>query len=182
MSGIEALALLGAISGILSITDVTVRVLTTLKDHGDSAKELPTALDDIHTTLPVVAETLKRLRDQVEQQLVDEGACKVLLPLCTSIENKCTQLKVTFDKVLINQDHSRPERLWRTVRSIGKEKEVEITAVALQRYATHLTHFQVTIAASTSQRGQEQTHLHAIAGDIERSLQSLRLHESAEGK
>ncbi|KAK7177915.1 hypothetical protein PSPO01_16039 [Paraphaeosphaeria sporulosa] len=102
MSGAEALAVLGAISAVISIIGATKQVYDTASDQNGLRQEA-------------------MMKDNV-----DEGSCKAMKPIIAACGDKAGALQKIFNRALPNPTASRAERYWNAVKTSGKGDRVEL--------------------------------------------------------
>lgn len=120
MSGAEIGAVIGLISGIISIIDATKKVYDAAKDkHG-----LHTAFRDVASKLPLVHDTLKSANTSLRRSDL-ETTPESFKTISESCKFKADQLHGVFQKVMPQEGESRLERYYKAVRAIGKGGRVE---------------------------------------------------------
>ncbi|KAL4898836.1 hypothetical protein BDW74DRAFT_184337 [Aspergillus multicolor] len=113
MSGVEVI---GIVSGILTIIDATKRVW----DAAHSATHLLAAFREVAARLPLVHDTLTRIKDDRPDKQPD--GMKDVIQSC---EERAKQLKEIFEKVVPGEHASWSDRYFRAVRALGKGTRVE---------------------------------------------------------
>lgn len=146
MSGAESLAILSITANVIAVASFTVKVLNVAKGFGNDVRELPGFLGAAATVLPVISTTFARTQRHIESGHFDEDACSALVPLYRQAKEKLGQLEAIFKHAVPEIDESRPERVWKAMKTIRKEKEIKEIVEALGRIATHCTHFLVSVA------------------------------------
>ncbi|MDI1490032.1 MAG: hypothetical protein OHK93_001231 [Ramalina farinacea] len=169
MSGAESLAILSITANVIAVASFTVKVLNVAKGFGNDVRELPGFLGAAATVLPVISTTFARTQRHIESGHFDEDACSALVPLYRQAKEKLGQLEAIFKHAVPEIDESRPERVWKAMKTIRKEKEIKEIVEALGRIATHCTHFLV---------GE---NLDPTKSFIERSALSSKLRDSLRG-
>ena len=121
MSGVEAIAILGVISSIISIVDGTKKVY----DAATNAQGLPEAFRTIAGRLPIVENILDSAKKRIEQGNVDEDSCKGVKDVVEACEKKATRLDTLFKKAIPKDGAWAGERYYKAVKRLGKGNEVE---------------------------------------------------------
>lgn len=167
MSGAESLAILSITANVIAVANFSVRVLNVAKGFGNDVRELPGFLGAAATVLPLISITFARTQRQIESGHLDEDAYRALVPLYRQAKEKLGQLEAIFKKAVPQIDESKPERVWKAIKTIRKEKDIKEIVEALSQIATHSTHFLVSVAPTS-----------ATLNDLEKCLVSLSLSKS----
>jgi hypothetical protein len=122
MSGAEALAVLGAISAVISIIDATKQVYDAASDQ----KGLPSAFVEVAGRLPIVQNILRAAEDAIRKDNVNEESCKAMKTIIAACRDKAGALEQIFSRVLPDSTASRAERYWKAVKTVGKGDRVEL--------------------------------------------------------
>ena len=99
--------------------------------------------------------------------IFDAEACSALLPLYRRAKEQLGQLEAIFKKAVPEIDKSKPERVWKAIKTIRKEKEIKEIVEALGQIATHSTHFLVSVAPTS-----------ATSNDLEKRIAPLSLSQN----
>jgi hypothetical protein len=116
MSGVEAIAVIGLISSVVTIVQEIKQVYDTAND----VTGLPEAFREVAKNLPLVEDTLQLVKDSV-----DGKTCTVINPVIKTCEVKTGSLKKLFDEVVPKEGAKRMERYEKALRSLGKGSRVE---------------------------------------------------------
>lgn len=130
MSGVEAIAVLGAIDACIGITDTILKIGRAVHDaHG-----LPPKLRDLFDRLPEIEEVLQKARDTYDNDQVALEKNAVALPLFKQCEEALTELRNIIYKACPNDDKDRKSRLWRGAKTVffGRESKVQPLLVTIQ--------------------------------------------------
>jgi hypothetical protein len=122
MSGVEAVAVLGVISSIISILDGARQVYDAATDvHG-----LPEAFREIAGRLPIVTNILGLAKQHIDTGNVSEASCQGVKRVVEACEKKAEKLDELFHKALPADGASGLKRYYKAVKSYGRGNEVEI--------------------------------------------------------
>ena len=143
MSGAEALAVIGMIANIVQLVDFSSRAISRVREYGAEAQDIPKTLRDIHTNLPLIAKSLDETGTRVKSGQVAEERCKALIPVLENCKTKLTELESIFEKFIPKDGASTKERVWKGLRSLRHDKEVEDISQALWRSLQVLMHYHV---------------------------------------
>ena len=157
MSGAEAVAVISIIVNIINLAKFSCDVVSQIKELGENVQNVPKAFRDIQTVLPLISSTLTRTRNQVESGSFDNDTCMVLRPVLEGCENKLKRLRLLFNTFLAQERASKLKRGLVAITRIRRYDEVKEIALALDRFAAHLTHY------------------HASKGVTSKDIESLRM-------
>ncbi len=142
----EGLAVIGIIASILQIVDFSSKAISRVKEYGEDAQDIPKTFRDIQTRLPLIVHTLGEIQTRVSDGQVPEESCKALKGVLGDCKAKLAELKIIFEKVLPQDGASKGKRVWKGLRSLWHDKEVDEISQALWRSLQSLTLFHVVAA------------------------------------
>ena len=143
MSGVEAIAVIGAITNIIQLVEYTNKVINRIKEYSQGDRVLPKIFRDIHTTLPLIGITLSEIEAHVSKGQIAEKKCEVLSPVLKECESKLKEMAAIFKKVMREQGESK---LQKAVSSLRHDKKVAEIAQALFLFLQSLTYYHVASA------------------------------------
>lgn len=117
----EVGAVLGIISAVIAIVDGTKKVY----DAASDAQGLPEAFREVSARLPLIKDTLKSVREHVEDGNADAESCKAIASVIARGQEKAAKLDALFQKVMPAGDASWHERYWKAAKAMGKGSRVE---------------------------------------------------------
>ena len=121
MSGLEALAVSGVISSIISIIDGTKQVY----DAATNAQSLPKAFREVAGRLPIIENILSSTHQLIERGCVDMDSCQGVKHIFEACTNKANNLDDLFHKATPTENTSDLKRYYKAVKACGKGHEVE---------------------------------------------------------
>ena len=143
MSGVEAIAVIGAITNIIQLVEYTNKVINRIKEYSKGESGLPKIFRDILTTLPLIGITLSEVEAHVSKGRIAEEKCKVLRRVLKECESKLKEMAAIFKKVMREQGESK---LQKAVNSLRHDKKVAEIAQALFLFLQSLTYYHVASA------------------------------------
>lgn len=144
MSGAETLLVVGIVANIVQLVDFTNKAVDRVKDSAQDVHSIPKTFRDIQLTLSLLANTLSKIEDQANFDMINEQTCKALQSILEACEAKMTKLKVIFIQALLAKDASRWTRGWQAVKTLKKDKKVDDIVRSLSTLKSTLIHYQVT--------------------------------------
>ena len=143
MSGVEALFALGIIANIFQVVDFSNKAIERVRESGRNLHDIPKAFRDVQTTLPLLANTLGKTKQQIEAGGLDEKTCAALQPVLQNFQSGIQNLNDIFEKLLPKEGSSRLMRGWRAISSLGQDKKVEEIVQLIWRHIPLLTYHYV---------------------------------------
>jgi len=140
----EALVIVGLVSSIVQFVDFSSKVVKRLNEFQFSLDEFPKTFRDIKAELPLLANTLERTKEQIE----DGRFSKITQEAIRSVVKGCESQVKMLNDVLVKTLPTKDDSLWRrgkkALSSIGQEKEVQQITATLRSYVQILTYHQAT--------------------------------------
>ena len=121
MAGVEAIAILGIISSVVSIIDGTKKVY----DAASNTTGLPEAFRVVAARLPLVHDILESAKQQIKEGDTYKVSHKALKDVVEGCQSKARKLEKLFQKVIPADDSSTAERYLLAVKTMGKGNRVE---------------------------------------------------------
>ncbi|KAL9045449.1 MAG: hypothetical protein Q9214_001508 [Letrouitia sp. 1 TL-2023] len=140
MSGVEALFILGIIANISQVVDFTNKAIERIRESGQNLRDIPKAFRDVQTTLPLLANTLSKTKQQIEAGGLDEETCKALRPVLQDCQSRIQDLNGIFEKSLPKEGSSKAMRGWKAISSLGQDRKVEEIVQLIWRHIPLLTY------------------------------------------
>ena len=75
----EAVATVGLVAAIVQLVDFTTKVVVRLEDFCSKSQEAPAAFRDIRVQLPLLANDLRRTKEQIEARELSQESQKSVL-------------------------------------------------------------------------------------------------------
>src|SRR5262249_25171665 len=125
MSGVEASAVIGMISGIITIIKTTKTAYRTAKNQDG----VPQAFIEVDQRLWIVEDTLNAVKRHLgvcDQRNLNKGTIQAVNECVRQCDIKCDKLRKIFVEVMPAESSSRAEKYLSAVRAMGKGNEVEV--------------------------------------------------------
>lgn len=135
----EALAVVGIVSSIVQVVEFSAKVAERLNDFASSVGEVPRAFRHIQTELPLIIDSLRRVKNQAESGSVEPATTNAVWPVLKDCQREITRLQNVLDKMVPSVGDSSWDRRKKAFLSLGKDKEVQEIADSLSRYVRVLT-------------------------------------------
>ena len=143
MSGAEALLVLGVIANIFQIVDSSTKTIERVRESGQNLHDIPKAFRDVQVTLPLLANTLGKTKQQIEAGGLDEQTCKALQPVLQDCQSRIQDLNDIFEKLKPEEGSSKVMRRWKAVSSLRQDKKVEEIVQLIWKHIPLLTYHYV---------------------------------------
>ena len=147
MSGVEALALVGLINNIVAFVAYGKKVVDRLHDFEAQVKDIPKALRDIKTGLPLLLNTLDETKDQAKASLINEDIEAALSPVVDGCREQVKELEGILMMIIPSETDHKWQVRRKALSSVHQEKKIKAIRDTLQRYVQLLTYYQATKGA-----------------------------------
>jgi hypothetical protein len=118
MSGFEVI---GVISAVISILDVSTKLYATI----ENSDVLPETLKDVTRRLPLARNTLQIVEEGLKDPQIDPRTFRSIKTIVKNCEDKAERLQEILGQLVIGPKASRLDRYRLAVRRLGKEDKVE---------------------------------------------------------
>jgi hypothetical protein len=151
----------GAAVNIITIIHITADVIKRLNDCKATVEGLPRALQALSVELPVLNNSLKRIRQAIEDGLIPEDSKEALEPLIKDFEQQVRALLGIMDKMR-PRDNSSTSRNWKALTSFRYDGEVEHIEGVIRGYVSTLTLESAVRSSDKGMVGKSISPLNAI--------------------
>jgi hypothetical protein len=188
MSGAEALIVIGVIANVIQLVDFSTKILERVDGFSQDEKLLPESFRSLQIELPLLSNTLKRTSGRADLGELDEDTCKAINPIVSACRQKLEDLQNLFTKLIPRADASKAEVVWKAIRSLRKDKEVESIAASIAGFVQILTlHYAEAAGLSPAERFVVTDAVSRLAvsekssgqADLQRLLSSLPYADNA---
>ncbi|KAG9229203.1 hypothetical protein BJ875DRAFT_547149 [Amylocarpus encephaloides] len=135
----EALAVIGIVSSIIQLVDFSSKVVKRLDDLAASVGEVPRAFRHIKTELPLITESLRRIKNQARTGGLDKKTIDAVDLVIKDCQGEIMRLESILDRMVPSAEASKWERRRKALLSLTEDKHVEEIAKSLGRYVQVLT-------------------------------------------
>jgi hypothetical protein len=177
MSGIEVV---GSVSAILSILDITLKLY---KGIGDT-RNLPQAFREAAKRLPLVRDSLQAAEGHIRQCDKGGNSWEAIEPTIQSCREKAERLSNILEDIAPVPNASRIQRYQMSARRLGKARNVEELMKGILEDVSLLTGYHAIRAATEAQ----VVDLQSVVDDVSRApasaptIRSLTFMNSGTGK
>jgi N-terminal domain on NACHT_NTPase and P-loop NTPases len=135
----EAIAAVGLVSSIVQLVDFSAKVVTRLNSFASSISELPTTYRTVKLELPLVVDSLRRIREHAESGTLPQESVDAVEGIVEECSRQVQLLQDILNKALPAADDSSWRRRKKALLSLSKDKELEQISKSLGKYVTILT-------------------------------------------
>ncbi|KAL8735172.1 MAG: hypothetical protein Q9166_001048 [cf. Caloplaca sp. 2 TL-2023] len=153
----ETIAVIALISNITQFAELGTKVARRLDEMRLTVNEAPQVFRAIRGQLPLLVDTLERLKEQREQGRINVETEKALLPVIDGCLAQVSSIDELIEKTVPVAGDSSWQRNRKALASVATEKKVQNTTAALRDYIQILTFYQTTILADP-QSSNTQAH------------------------
>ena len=130
----EAVAVVGLVSAVGSLTKIGSNIIGRLKD----AKHSIRAFDDIANQLPVILQSIEVLKSESVADIVDQSSGPSLLRAVEGCQRQVIQLEELLDSCVISAGDGTAQKVFKAGRAVRSEKRIRSILDILETYKTTL--------------------------------------------
>jgi N-terminal domain on NACHT_NTPase and P-loop NTPases len=130
----EALAIVGLASTIVQFVDFSTKIIRQLDEFQSRTGEVPQTFRDLKIQLPLLQDTLKRAKAEVEGGLVDADTQQAVLDVVEGCQLQVKRLDNILIKTLPTPADSRLRRGMKALSSVRQERDMREIIDRIQRY------------------------------------------------
>ncbi len=134
----EALAIVGLASAIVQFVDFSTKIIHRLDEFQSRVGEVPQTFRDLKIQLPLLQDTLKRAKAEVDAGLIDADTQRAVLDVVEGCQLQVKRLDDILIKTLPTPADSRWRRGMKAFSSVRQERDVREIIDRIQRYQISL--------------------------------------------
>ena len=146
----EAIAVVGLVSAIVQFIDFGRIVLNRLNEFNHDTKDVPRTFSDIKTRLPLLIDTLGRIKKQADSGYLSKATADSLRPLVDGCLEQATQLNDVLDRILPAKETTNWQRRIQVLKSLAHDKPIQQINSTLDGFIQSLTFHQTTTTVDLS--------------------------------
>jgi hypothetical protein len=156
----------GLAVSIITIVEVSAKVLARLYEYHSGSQRMPRAFQDIKTRLPVIRNIMEQIRKECEGGLLTAIAQNELSHLVENCLEQVTRLEELIEKIVPISTDSPQQRLRKMMTYIRKGKDVAAIEKNLRKCeGTLILRLYLRLGTSVTIRGN-----HLLRGPVVTSL------------
>ena len=152
----EAVALVGLAASIVSLVDVSAKVVSRLCDFTSNSADIPESFRSLWTRLPLLTATLQDIQSQAETGHIPDDTLNALNDVIGSTSKHVSILQIHLTKILPSEDASKLERALKALKSVAKEDQVQQAFEKIHKNIAFLILYQTTRHVGTGDRILEE--------------------------
>jgi hypothetical protein len=165
MSGLEVIA---AITSIIALVEFSQKVLARAAQLA-SGKDVGEAFQCINDLLPPINHAVKRTKERIDSEEIDEETCAALIPIHRGVERTLEELRTVLKKYTPEEGASKVQVLWKAGKSVFQEKKVKGILQRLHEYVGVLTLSHAEAANAGNFSPTEKDNIQQILANIAHS-------------
>lgn len=146
----EVIAVISFVSAVAALVEVGSTVVNRLNDFHAKTQEVPEAFKHIKAQLPITIVSLRRTKLDAQAGNVDSATQKALMPATEGCHSQIRRLDDILDRVLPAKEDSSWARKIKALRSISKDKEVQIPLNQIDRYLLRIMLYNTSGTSSVT--------------------------------
>lgn len=144
MSGAEILGVIGVVATIIDLVSFGKDVLTRLDEFQKNVRELPHSFVNIAVQLPLLLDTLDRIREQSFDNSLSPSTEEALAPVILRLRQIIQRLDTILQEILPSGRAKLSEKVKKAYKSLVVQKDVDELAAVIRDFVNNLTVFQAT--------------------------------------
>jgi hypothetical protein len=162
----EAAAIIGLISSIASLIDLSVKVVSRLHEFTSKTSDIPESFRSLSIRLPLLTAILQRIQSQAEAGRLPDNITTALTAVIDSTAEQISAVQTYLSKILPPDGASKLERALKALKSLAKEDKVQQAVEKIHRNSDVLVLHQTTRHVDTGDRILEELSKLSIAPPV----------------
>ena len=121
----EAAAVIGLVASIASLVDLSVKVVSRLRDFTSKSSDVPQSFQSLSTRLPLLTTTLQNIQLQAQAGRLPEDVMKALKAVIDNTLEQIASVQNSLSKILPSDGDSKLERALKALKSLAKDDKVQ---------------------------------------------------------
>jgi N-terminal domain on NACHT_NTPase and P-loop NTPases len=135
----DPITAIGLVAAILQFIEIGARVASRMSDFSNSVDDIPKTFRHIKINLPLIVDSLRRIKAQAELQGLDKATQDALTGVVDECHREVCSLNDILDRAIPPAGASSWERRRLAIASFAKDKKVKAIEKALETYVRTLT-------------------------------------------
>jgi hypothetical protein len=135
------LDIVSAVASIIQLVQVTCEICRRVNEFQSSTREIPKSFRQFSQELPLLQETLQKIKEAVENGHIPDKTQQALAPTIEGCQERVESLNNILQKTLPRADASSGEKAWKAIISLTKDSKSEKDLIAIRNYLSTLTFY-----------------------------------------
>ncbi|MCJ1265330.1 hypothetical protein MMC22_005206 [Lobaria immixta] len=145
----EAVAIVGLVSSIASLVDLSARVVSRLNDFTSKTSEVPESFRSLSIRLPLLAVTLERIQTQAKASRLPDDVTKAWTVVVNDTSEQVLAVQTCMSKILPPDSASKLDRALKALKSLAKKDEIQQALEKIEKNNDILVIHQTTLHVDT---------------------------------
>ena len=141
----EALEVMSIVSAIVQLADFGAKIIERLDEFVSNVHEVPQTFLDLKVQLPLLRDTLTKMKAKAEARLIDADTQRAVLNVVKGCQLQVQRLNEILIKTLSTPADSPWGRGAEDFHSIGQEGDIQQIIDQIQRYQISLVAYSTTV-------------------------------------
>jgi N-terminal domain on NACHT_NTPase and P-loop NTPases len=159
----EAAAIIGLVSSIASLVELSAKVVSRLHDYTSKTSEIPESFRSLLIRLPLLTATLQRIQTQAEAGRLPNDVTNALKAVVDNTSEQILAVQTSLSKILPLDGASKLERAVKALKSLAKEDKVQLALEKIHKNNDILVLHQTTRHVDTGDRILEELSKLSVA-------------------
>ena len=145
----EAVAIIGLVSSIASLVELSAKVMSRLHEFTSNVSEIPASFNSLLIRLPLLTATLQRIQTQAEACSLPDDVITTLKAVVNNTVEQVSAVQKVLSRVLPPDGSTKLERIVKALKSLAKEDKVQEALEKINKNIDVLMLHQTTKSVDT---------------------------------
>jgi hypothetical protein len=169
----EAAAIIGLVASITTLIELSTKVVSRIHESISRISEIPESFLSLTARLPLLTATIQRIRTQAEAGRLPDDVTNILKAVVDNTSEQVAAIQIRLSKILPPDGASKPERAFKTLKSLAKEDKVQQALERIRKNNEVLVLYQTTRHVDTGERILDQLSKLTVASTASSSDEQL---------
>jgi hypothetical protein len=156
------LTALGAAASALQIVEITIKIVSRLKDYQDKGINTPGSLRHFVVELPALKYSLENLKETFDTRNVSQSVAGAVLPVLNECTIELQNLNSLLNKLLPGSQDTRVDKCIKAVKSVVSVSNLEDSIKRVRRYIQTLTNTSLNLGSSRGKLAHSNPAIYGV--------------------
>ena len=152
----EAVVVLGLVSSIASLVDLSAKVVSRLHDFASKTSDIPDSFCSLSIRLPLLTACLGRITVQAQAGRLPKDVTKALQAVVDSTLSEASVVQARLSSIIPPENASKIGRVLKALKSLAKEDKIRQAVEKVHKHTDFLVLHQTTQQVDTGDRILEE--------------------------
>ena len=162
----EAIAVVGLVASIASLVDLSAKVVTRLQEFTSKTADIPESFRSLWVRLPLLTASLRDIESQANIGHVSDDTAKALKSVVDNTSEHVSTVHICLSKIFPSDSASRSERMFKALKSLAKEDQVQQASEKIHKNIEFLILDQTTRGSGAGYRILKTLSKSSVTPDV----------------